>query len=555
VPCGSVSQIVSLHPNWDDNTESDFAYYEYTSFNAPTGSIGINERVFYDSIFEYNGSWLPSEGTYGFVVRAVDNAGNKSPWSLTGKTLSGSCQITYDNTAPAVSGIALNGQSVPASDVRSANCEAIVKLYAVAGEIDLEATVSDSVAGISSVRYKVRKLNAGGCTVSSVFSSGNVIMTNTAGDDWEDIAGFDTNDVPTDGDYTIMLQSTDSVGNVTTSYVDITVDNTAPAITSIVYTQDSDGAEVLSGESTNSLLFTFDLRPADDATRYQLKYWNDIPGSPFKESSPWSPTNLASTGHMSLNGVYTDQFTQGEGTHYFSFSVCDEVDNCSDFSTPFEVVFDTTAPVAGFLNTATTETSPELSGNIDDDTSAVEVTVNGNTYVAIVASGTWTVPAGTISPALGVGVYDVEVESTDPAGNVNNQSFPSLLEIEAVPIVTTTTTVSPGVVAGVNTETETNDNGANNGSNNQEGGTGGEPFVAVQTTSQIAQSGPQVEGESTPEVLQENISVDELGVSDDMLIEESCFQIFGICWYWWLIPTAVSVAILYYYVIRKTDEE
>lgn len=97
--CGDITQIQRMHPDWDDNTESDFDYYEYTSFNAG-GGIGLNEVRFDESIFEYNGSWMPGEGTYGFAVRAVDTSGNKSDWALSDKTLAGSCQITYDNTAP-----------------------------------------------------------------------------------------------------------------------------------------------------------------------------------------------------------------------------------------------------------------------------------------------------------------------------------------------------------------------------------------------------------------------------------------------------------------------
>lgn len=96
--CGDIAQLQTLIPDWDDNTEADFSHYEYTSFH-PNGSIGINEQKLYSSEFLHN--WVPAtEGIYGYAVRAVDLAGNKSPWSLSGKTLEGSCQITYDSTGP-----------------------------------------------------------------------------------------------------------------------------------------------------------------------------------------------------------------------------------------------------------------------------------------------------------------------------------------------------------------------------------------------------------------------------------------------------------------------
>lgn len=99
--CGDVAQIRPMHPDWDNNTETDLSHYEYTSFH-PNGTIGLDEERMDESIFEYNGSWVPNDGTYGFAVRAVDNAGNKSEWALNDKTLDGSCQITYDSTAPVV---------------------------------------------------------------------------------------------------------------------------------------------------------------------------------------------------------------------------------------------------------------------------------------------------------------------------------------------------------------------------------------------------------------------------------------------------------------------
>lgn len=176
VPCEAVSQILSMHPDWDDNAETDFAYYEYTSFNAPSGDIGLNEEVFYDSIFEYNGPWLPGEGTYGFAVRAVDKAGNTSDWSLTGKTLDGSCQITYDDTAPTVD----------------------------AGTDEGTVTSSFVHAGAAS------DTGPGAITTEWVFVSGPgaVIVTDAT-------ALSTTFSADTDGTYEMMLTATDEAGNQT----------------------------------------------------------------------------------------------------------------------------------------------------------------------------------------------------------------------------------------------------------------------------------------------------------------------------------------------------
>lgn len=120
----------------------------------------------------------------------------------------------------------------------------------------------------------------------------------------------------------------------------------APVVSSIKYTERISGDEVKSGKVTNEKQFTFDLRPTNGAVRYQLKYWNDIAGSSFKQNTPWAPTNLAAAGKMAENGVYKDQLTQGEGKHYFSFSACDADGVCSEFTDPFVVTYDATAPAA-----------------------------------------------------------------------------------------------------------------------------------------------------------------------------------------------------------------
>ncbi len=97
--CGEVVKRQTLIPIWDENTEPNFSHYEYTSFNAPDGSIGRDEEKLYENEFVH--SWTPPiDGTYGFSVRAVGENGKKSPWALTDKTIEGSCQIIYDSESP-----------------------------------------------------------------------------------------------------------------------------------------------------------------------------------------------------------------------------------------------------------------------------------------------------------------------------------------------------------------------------------------------------------------------------------------------------------------------
>lgn len=94
--CGDTAPREILYPDWDNNTEADFDHYEYSSFH-PGGGQGLDEVV--KTTSEFIHSWTPpADGTYGYAVRAVDKAGNKSPWALSAETWDGSCQITYDST-------------------------------------------------------------------------------------------------------------------------------------------------------------------------------------------------------------------------------------------------------------------------------------------------------------------------------------------------------------------------------------------------------------------------------------------------------------------------
>ena len=199
--CGDVIPIQHVQPDWDDNTEPDFDHYEYTSFNAPNGSIGINELVLHDSIFAYNGPWLPHEGTYGFAVRAVDKAGNKSDWALSGKSLAGSCQITYDNSGPELTIDSIeypNGTIEPDKFVTNYNQPVI------------HGTVND-VAGIKSGSVRL-------------FVGGHEYIATVHGNQWK----AHIRSVLSDGIHTLKVEAQDSLGHLSTVQRDIHIDTKVP---------------------------------------------------------------------------------------------------------------------------------------------------------------------------------------------------------------------------------------------------------------------------------------------------------------------------------------
>jgi hypothetical protein len=132
----------------------------------------------------------------------------------------------------------------------------------------------------------------------------------------------------------------------------------------------------------------------------------------------------------------------GEAIYDVQVVATDTLGNSAGDSSTNELTIDTTAPT-GSVNAVPdgTTNSPEMSGLVDDPTTTVTVTVNGQTYPAINnGDGTWTLPAGAIAPGLAIGTHTADVLFTDLAGNTLTQSTPiTVLRADAdVPTVTAT---------------------------------------------------------------------------------------------------------------------
>ncbi len=111
----------------------------------------------------------------------------------------------------------------------------------------------------------------------------------------------------------------------------------------------------------------------------------------------------------------------------------DSVLNAATDLTTNELTIDTTEPLIGIQLTSTPTQSPELTGSLDEPVTSIDVTVDGNTYPANSNATTWTLTAGTITPNLAVGTYDVQVVATDLAGNTEDTTFVGALNIEFAP--------------------------------------------------------------------------------------------------------------------------
>ncbi len=90
--------------------------------------------------------------------------------------------------------------------------------------------------------------------------------------------------------------------------------------------------------------------------------------------------------------------------------------------------FDSIVPVVTADPLTTNNSTPTLTGTVDDESAAVVVTVNGESVDATVVGTTWT---ATLTIPLADGTYDITVSATDAAGNVGNDTQVGGLVIDA----------------------------------------------------------------------------------------------------------------------------
>jgi hypothetical protein len=304
---GGFTNSYSVAASWGAVEEA--ASYEYSYWNNIPGNRykeGTRYIINNGNRTTRSGSYNQGEGTHYIAVRTIDEDGIKSEWSET-------YAVTYDNTAPIAEIVKPNDNEY------------------LRGSVKLVGTVTD--ANPMNSHFDIRD------------SSNKRVASETKKDSRETHEfNWDTTKTP-DGKYTIYFEARDKAQNkdgsvqypgASVDRIDVNVKNHPPTVPEAVLTADNNGDEVLPNGHTDSKHFAFNLSASGQPTRYQLKYWNDIVNSTFKENKPWNPKNLSS--------AYKDNFTQGEGVHYFSFSACDILNNCSVYSEPFVVTYDNTPP-------------------------------------------------------------------------------------------------------------------------------------------------------------------------------------------------------------------
>ena len=91
-------------------------------------------------------------------------------------------------------------------------------------------------------------------------------------------------------------------------------------------------------------------------------------------------------------------------------------------------MIDNVGPIVTVDVLVTNDTTPALSGSIDDPTATISVTVNGQTHPATNNGATWDLADDTLSP-LASGTYDIVVAAQDLAGNIGTDATSDELTI------------------------------------------------------------------------------------------------------------------------------
>ncbi|MCZ2937872.1 Ig-like domain-containing protein [Acinetobacter baumannii] len=200
------------------------------------------------------------------------------------------------------------------------------------------------------------------------------------------------NTLPTlaDGPHTITVTATDAAGNVGNDTAVVTIDTTAPnapVLDPINATDPVTGT----AEAGSTVTVTY-----PDGTTATV-----VAGTDGSWSVP-NPGNLVDGDTVTATATDPAGNTSLPGTGTVSADI--------------------TAPVVALDDVLTNDSTPALTGTVNDPTAIVVVTVDGTDYPAVNnGDGTWTLADNTL-PTLADGPHTITVTATDAAGNVGNDT-------------------------------------------------------------------------------------------------------------------------------------
>lgn len=344
-----------------------------------------------------------SNGTYVFTATATDAAGNPSGQS-------NAWTITVDGTAPDAPVITQVVDDAPGGTL---------------GSLNLNDTTNDATPTLSGTA----EANA---TVT-IRADGVVIGTTVA--DGLGAWSFTPSTPLGEGPHTLTAVATDAAGNtsgVSNSW-GLIIDSVAPATPVIAQVVDDapEGLGALSPNgSTNDTTPTLNGTAEPGSTVTIRLDGADLVTVPVGSNGTWT---------------YTPTAPLGEGPHTFTVVATDAAGNTSLPSTGFNIIVDTTPPVAATIASVTDDVGgvqgPLSSGDTTDDTQpllqgtappdAVVTVYDGTTLLGTAildGSGGWSFTP--VTP-LTDGPHSLTVHTTDAAGNTTVSS-PFVLTVDTV---------------------------------------------------------------------------------------------------------------------------
>ncbi|WP_272198271.1 Ig-like domain-containing protein, partial [Acinetobacter baumannii] len=194
----------------------------------------------------------------------------------------------------------------------------------------------------------------------------------------------------TDGPHTITVTATDAAGNVGNDTAVVTIDTVAPNAPVL---DPINATDPVSGQAEPGSTVTVSFPDGTTATV--------VAGTDGSWSVP-NPGNLVDGDTVTATATDPAGNTSLPGTGTVSADI--------------------TAPVVALDDVLTNDSTPALTGTVNDPTATVVVNVDGVDYPAVNnGDGTWTLADNTL-PTLADGPHTITVTATDAAGNVGNDT-------------------------------------------------------------------------------------------------------------------------------------
>ncbi|MCQ8849646.1 Ig-like domain-containing protein [Alteromonas stellipolaris] len=378
--------VTATDPDGNVSTNTGTVVIDTTAPVAPTVDVGNGNEI--SGTAEAGATVnvdVDGDGTPDFTVIA-DGDGN---WSVTPATsLADGVVVTATTTDEA------GNVSAPASDT----VDAVAPVVAIS-----DLTTNDTTPELTGT------VDDPSAIVLVTIDGVNYTATNNGDGSWT--LADDAMAALADGSYTATVTATDADGNVGANTGTVVIDTTPPAIPTV---DAGNGTEITgTAEAGSEVNVDVDGNGIPDftVTADGDGNWSITPDTPLADGVVVTATATDAAGNI---------------------------------SNPASDTVDAAAPVVAFNDLITNDTTPALTGSIDDPTATVIVTINGVDYTATNnGDGTWTLADDAVA-ALAEGNYTATVTATDPNGNVSTNT--------GTVVIDTTVPTAPTVDAGNGTE-------------------------------------------------------------------------------------------------------